>query len=77
VGGFGGTGYGYQWWVTSAGDHPAFAAVGTGGQLVEVVPDLGLVVAASTWIDDTTSFDARIWQTMVSARIVPALEASR
>lgn len=73
-GGFGGAGYGYQWWVTSAGDHPAFAAVGYGGQLVEVVPDLGLVVVASTWIDDTTSFDSRIWQTMVASTIVPVLE---
>ena len=72
--GFGGDGYGYHWWMTSAGDHPAFAAVGYGGQLVEVVPDLRLVVAASTWIDDTTSFDSRIWQTMIESSLVPELE---
>lgn len=74
VGGFGGPGYGYQWWVTSAGGHPAFAAIGYGGQIIEVVPDLRLVVVASTWIDDTTGFDARVWQTMVDLAIVPALE---
>ena len=44
------------------------------GQLVEVVPDLRLVVAASTWIDDTTSFDSRIWQTMIESSVVPELE---
>ena len=27
-GAFGGDHYGYQWWVTSAGDHQAFAAIG-------------------------------------------------
>lgn len=36
-------GYGYQWWVTRERGHEAFAAVGFGGQLVEVVPDLRLV----------------------------------
>lgn len=72
--GLGGDGYGYQWWVTSAGEHPAFAAIGYGGQIVEVVPDLRLVVVASTWIDDTTGFDSRTWQTMVSLVIVPAFE---
>jgi CubicO group peptidase (beta-lactamase class C family) len=72
--GFGGDDYGYQWWVTSAGEHPAFAAIGYGGQIVEVVPDLRLVVVASTWIEDTTSFDSRTWQAMVSLVIVPAFE---
>jgi CubicO group peptidase (beta-lactamase class C family) len=36
--------YGYQFWIVEAHDHAAFAAFGYGGQLVEVVPDLGLVV---------------------------------
>jgi CubicO group peptidase (beta-lactamase class C family) len=40
--------YGYQWWVTTADGHPAFAAMGSGGQLVEVVPDLDLVVVVSS-----------------------------
>lgn len=72
--GFGGADYGYQWWVTSAGEHPAFAAIGYGGQIIEVVPDLRLVVVASTWIDDTTGFDSRTWETMVPMVIVPAFE---
>jgi CubicO group peptidase (beta-lactamase class C family) len=74
-GGFGGEGYGYQWWVTSVGDHRAFAAIGYGGQIVEVVPDLELVVVASTWFDDdTVDFDSRIWQTMTSLALLPAFE---
>jgi hypothetical protein len=42
------TGYGYHWWTTTAGSHPAAVAWGFGGQLIEVVPDLGLVVVVST-----------------------------
>ncbi len=40
-------GYGYQWWVTTAGGHAAYAAIGFGGQLIEVVPDLRLVAVFS------------------------------
>ena len=77
LGGFGGADYGYQWWVTSAGEYPSFAAIGYGGQIIEVVPDLHLVVVASTRFDDTTtSFDSRIWQTMVDMAIVPEFEPS-
>lgn len=74
AGGFGGDHYGYQWWLTSAGDHPAFAAIGFGGQIVEVVPDLELVVIASTWIDDVNTLDSRTWQYMVNSAIVPVLD---
>lgn len=44
--------YGYQWWVTTAAGRHAFAAAGYGGQLVEVVPDLDLVVVVSNTIPD-------------------------
>lgn len=74
TGGFGGTGYGYQWWVTEAGGHRAFAAIGYGGQIIEVVPDLKLVVVASTWFDDDVNFDSRIWEIMTSMVLAPAFE---
>jgi CubicO group peptidase (beta-lactamase class C family) len=41
-------GYGYQLWVTTAHGHPAFAARGYAGQLVEVVPELDLVVVVQS-----------------------------
>lgn len=47
-------GYGYQWWVTTADGHPAFLAGGYGGQLIEIVPDLNLVVAVLTPIPTDT-----------------------
>jgi CubicO group peptidase (beta-lactamase class C family) len=48
-------GYGYQFWIVEADDHAAFAAFGYGGQLVEVVPDQGLVVVVlSTSPSDPT-----------------------
>lgn len=36
--------YGYQWWVTTADGDAAYAALGTGGQVLEVVPSRDLVV---------------------------------
>lgn len=41
-------GYGYLWWIFDADGSPAFAACGLGGQLIEVVPDRGLVVVVAT-----------------------------
>jgi CubicO group peptidase (beta-lactamase class C family) len=43
--------YGYLWWVVTADGDPAFAAVGYGGQLIEVVPRRGLVVVVSSDYD--------------------------
>jgi CubicO group peptidase (beta-lactamase class C family) len=45
------TDYGYQWWVGKADGVPAYMALGFGGQVIEVVPDRGLVVAVATQFD--------------------------
>ena len=49
--------FGYQWWVTTAGGHAAYAAIGFGGQLIEVVPDLRLVAVFAA---DITKNDAPV-----------------
>jgi CubicO group peptidase (beta-lactamase class C family) len=49
--------FGYQWWVTTAGGHMAYAAIGFGGQLIEVVPDLRLVAVFTA---DITEPDAPV-----------------
>ena len=47
------TGYGYFWWVEPTTGVPAYYAWGSGGQLVEVVPSLHLVIAVSSHVDET------------------------
>ena len=42
------TGYGYLWWTLQADGSPAYAAMGFGGQLIEVVPDRRLVVVIAS-----------------------------
>jgi CubicO group peptidase (beta-lactamase class C family) len=61
-------GYGYQWWVTSEQGHPSFVAVGLGGQFVQVIPDLDLVVVITSDAENGRD-DA---QQLVGDAIVPA-----
>jgi CubicO group peptidase (beta-lactamase class C family) len=68
-------GYGYQWWIMTEGGHPAFAAIGLGGQLIEVVPDLDLVVVMTS--TPTAAGDVRAAgdaQRMVGNVVVPAVK---
>ena len=72
--GVGGDDYGYHWWVTSADGHDAFVAAGFGGQLIEVVPDLDLVVVVSCTIPDVNvHLDASTFRGLVDAVVAPAI----
>jgi CubicO group peptidase (beta-lactamase class C family) len=62
-------GYGYQWWVTSDHGHPSFAAVGYGGQFIQVIPDLDLVVVITSDAENGRD-DA---QQLVGEAIIPAV----
>jgi CubicO group peptidase (beta-lactamase class C family) len=46
------TNYGYFWWVEPAAGLTAYYALGFGGQLIEVVPALHLVIVVSSNADD-------------------------
>ena len=64
--------YGYQWWVTQERGHPAYAALGFGGQVVEVVPDLRLVVVVATEAIEPNMRWEHV-RGMVADAIVPAV----
>jgi CubicO group peptidase (beta-lactamase class C family) len=67
-------GYGYQWWAMTEQGHRGFAALGLGGQLVEVIPDLDLVVVMTSEV--RTIQDVRSGgrsRAMVSDVLVPAV----
>ena len=62
--------YGYHWWVTTAGDEDAFLAWGFGGQVIEVVPAVGLVVVVARELDygnlattESTHMRSQTWST--------------
>ena len=66
--------YGYQWWIPTADGHGAFAASGYGGQLIEVVPDLDLVVVVSSTVPDGFSrLHSGPFLALVDTAIAPAL----
>jgi len=67
-------GYGYQWWTMTEQGHRGFAALGVGGQLVEVLPDLDLVVVMTSEV--STVQDVRTGsasRALVGDVVVPAV----
>ena len=70
--------YGYQWWVTEADDEPAYFAWGRGGQLLEVVPSLSLVVVVASEIEydrpRSAGFSANVLTFLVDHVIAPSVE---
>lgn len=75
---YGSLGYGYLWWRTWFGEHPAFFAWGWDGQFIFVVPDLELVVVATSALrtdgDEEASLEhQRGVFRLVGDRLVPAV----
>jgi CubicO group peptidase (beta-lactamase class C family) len=64
-----GYGYGYGWWTTSVDLHYSFFAAGLGGQRVQVIPDLDLVVVITS--DAQQQRDDAQW--LVTQTIIPAV----
>jgi CubicO group peptidase (beta-lactamase class C family) len=61
--------YGYQWWVTNETGHDGFRAQGYGGQLIQVIPDLDLVVVITSDVNQESHDPSKL----VRAVIVPAV----
>ena len=65
-----GDGYGYQWWTTSVDAHPSFVAVGAGGQFIQVIPELDLVVVITSDADQEEGSEP---QFLIEGTIVSAI----
>jgi CubicO group peptidase (beta-lactamase class C family) len=69
--------YGYQVWLGTRDGHDAITARGSGGQLIEVVPDLGLVVAVLSHENlqrpDVGVADSRDYISLVATFIAPSI----
>jgi CubicO group peptidase (beta-lactamase class C family) len=59
--------YGYQWWIEPSSG--AYAAIGLGGQMVYVIPDLDIVVVFTAGLDDTSVLFA-----LIDDFVLPAVE---
>jgi CubicO group peptidase (beta-lactamase class C family) len=72
-------GYGYQWWTSTVDGDEAFAALGYGGQVIQVVPDRNVVVVTSTELrpSDATShgIDINLLLNVIEDDIISQLPA--
>jgi CubicO group peptidase (beta-lactamase class C family) len=70
-------GYGYQLWLETSNGHDAMMARGVGGQLIEIVPDLGLVVVVQSERDlrrpDPGTAETWDYAALVAGVIVPTV----
>ena len=70
--------YGLHWWADSAEEDTPFRALGAFGQLIEVVPDMDLVVAVSTAAPIDTEVPRYAHTSvvdLVQTVIIPALDS--
>jgi CubicO group peptidase (beta-lactamase class C family) len=66
--------YGRLWWDVDVGLHPAFAAMGSDGQLVLVVPKLRLVVAIQAQPNDKYELSTDTLIALVETAMLPHIE---
>lgn len=75
-----GRGYGYLWWVRTVQREAAYAALGYGGQVVEVVPSLRLVVVTAVDLDYQDATDqgvsTSLMTSFVESVVAPAVRAA-
>jgi CubicO group peptidase (beta-lactamase class C family) len=67
--------YGYLWWKLGVAGESGFAALGSGGQIIVVVPERRLIVVASSELrlDESEGLDFSILVNMIDSAVVPSL----
>ena len=68
-----GWGYGYGMWLVKADGHDAFGAMGSGGQMIEVVPDLRLIVVVASDAATAQKTEPDYYAQLVDTTLAPAL----
>ena len=65
-------GYGYLWWIHPVQGQHAYAAIGSGGQVILVVPDRRLIVITSSRVEGPDSGGDPIFR-LVDSAVIPNL----
>jgi CubicO group peptidase (beta-lactamase class C family) len=66
--------YGYHWWVTEQDGYHSFFAAGFGGQYIQVIPDLDLVLVI--FAPDAPSIGVYHRNFIASLFVIPAIQGA-
>ena len=64
--------YGYLWWIHSVQGQPGYAAIGSGGQVILVVPERRLIVITSARVVGPADDRDPIFR-LVDSAVIPNL----
>lgn len=67
-------GYGYLWWISGETGRHMFSAKGYGGQSIDVIPELDLVVVITSTPDSPLSVTDAIRMELLKKYVIPAIK---
>ncbi len=68
-------GYGYKWWINGETGHYMYSALGYGGQSINVIPDLDLVVVLTATPDTPVPLTDEMRMEALKKYIIPAVSS--
>ena len=66
-------GYGFLWWISGETGYHMFSALGYGGQSIDVIPDLDLVVVITSVPNQTLSVDNAQRLELLEKYVIPSI----
>jgi CubicO group peptidase (beta-lactamase class C family) len=67
-------GYGFKWWINGETGYHMFSALGYGGQSINVIPELDLVVVMTSIPDRAFSIDDSQRMEIIKQNVISAIK---